>query len=188
MSNVVDSSCSNNGVPVGGLFPGIDRGMLELELVLANPSMDDLPSRVVVATDDDADAAVNVEDAPPPAKLLFPPRRYTGGRGELEMPDLEVQTLLPDGDVGRGVGVADANNALLALRDDDEDFGGGVWGENLEDGDAGGGGGGGGCCSGLMRAVEVEDGDADGATIIAGDVGRGPPPAPAPATPDDMLR
>jgi hypothetical protein len=105
------------------------------------------------------------------------------------MPDLEVHTLLPDGEVGRGGGgVADANDALFALRDDDEDdCGGGVWGENLEDGDIGGGGGG--CCSGLMEAVavDVEAGDAEG-PIIACDVGRGPPPPPPPPTPDDMVR
>ncbi len=72
LSNAVDSSCSNDGVPGGGLFPGIDRGMLELELVLANPSTDDLPSVAVVATDT---AAATAEDAPLPVTLLFPPRR-----------------------------------------------------------------------------------------------------------------
>ena len=54
------------------------------------------------------------------------------------MPDLEVHTLLPEGEVGRG---DVANEAFVAFRDDD-DLGGGVWGEYFDGGDVGGGGGG----------------------------------------------
>ena len=105
--------------------------MFEVDEDLANPTMAGLPRRVAVVVA----VVVNfvVEEGIPPR--LLEPRRYTGGRGEFEIPDLEVHTLqLPDGDDGRiGGGVWEeeevvAAAAAKAFRKDD-DFGGGVWGE-----------------------------------------------------------
>lgn len=180
MSNAAVNSCSDGCA--AAFFPCADRGMLEYELDLDNPGMIDLAGRFAVATDVAAGIVVEY----PPLLLLFTPRRWAGGRGELEIPDLEVHTLLPEGEVGRGgsggggVECVEVMDNALAFRDD-ADLGGGVWGEYLDVGDVGGGGGGGGMRLGVFKDADTKD------VVIAEDDGTASP-LPMPSSPaDDML-
>lgn len=165
VSNAAVGSFSDDCV--AAFFPCVDRGMLEYELDLANPGMVDLARRFDVVTD--VAAGTTVED--PPLLLLFTPRLWTGGRGELEIPDLEVHTLLPEGEVGRGgsggggVECVEVIDTALAFRDN-ADLGGGVWGEYLDVGEIGGGGG------GIRLGVFKDGGTNEG---IAGDDGSASP-------------
>ena len=70
LSNRSGSDDDDGVSTVEVVFPCIDRGILEFELDLTNPSMDDLSRRVDdVPVADDAAVAVLIE-APPTTSLL----------------------------------------------------------------------------------------------------------------------